>query len=100
MTPEGKVKQKIKDVLKKYPGAVYWYMPVPSGYGARTVDFIGCAWGWFFAIEAKAPKGSATALQEATLDQIREAWGVTFLIRDEVGIQELDEWLESLSWKV
>lgn len=100
MTPEGKVKQKIKDVLKKYPDDVYWYMPVPSGYGARTVDFIGCAWGWFFAIEAKAPKGRATALQEATLDRIREAGGVTFLIYDEVGIQELDAWLEVLSWKV
>ena len=37
MTPEGKVKKKIKEVLDEY--GVYYFMPVQHGYGPRGVDF-------------------------------------------------------------
>ena len=76
-TPEHKIKQQIKAILDKYGDDIYWYMPVPTGYGKRTLDFLGCAWGIFFAIEAKrSGKARLTALQLATINDssVLEAW--------------------------
>ena len=41
MTPEGKVKQKVKEVLKDL--GAYYVMPVTSGYGnSGAPDFLVC----------------------------------------------------------
>ncbi len=52
-TPEGKVKDKIKKMLKEH--GAYFHMPVQNGMGAPTLDFVGCYCSHYFAIEAKAP---------------------------------------------
>lgn len=44
-------KEDIKAYLTEI-GAEY-FMPVQTGYGARTVDILGCLRGHFFAIEVK-----------------------------------------------
>lgn len=95
-TPEAKVKAKIKTILAKH--GVYYAMPIGSAYGNSGVpDFLCCVQGHFMAIEAKAGKGKATALQLKHLAQIG-AQGGTAMIVNEDNIQELDKLLEQLSW--
>jgi Holliday junction resolvase len=80
-TPEAKVKAKIKKILKDH--GVYYAMPMGTGYGnAGVPDFLCCANGTFLAIEAKAGKGTTTALQEKNLREIREAGGVALVINE------------------
>lgn len=81
-TPESKVKEKIKKILKEH-GA--WYaMPMGTGYGNSGVpDFLVCLNGEFLAIEAKAGKGVPTALQEKNLRDIGKAGGRTLIINEE-----------------
>ena len=55
MTPEGKVKARIDRLLKSYGDDLYLFKPVQSGFGTRTLDYLGCILGGFFAIEAKRP---------------------------------------------
>lgn len=79
MTPEGRVKKQITALLKQYPH-VFYDMPVPGGYGKSTLDYIGCAGGLFFAIEAKAPGNVPTDQQKLLLGRIEQAGGVTFVV--------------------
>jgi hypothetical protein len=80
-TPEAKVKAKIKTILKEHN--VYYAMPIGSGYGnAGVPDFLCCVNGYFVAIEAKAGKGQATALQLKNLGQINKAGGYTCIINE------------------
>lgn len=94
MTPEGRTKRAINKVLEKYKGRIYRYMPVPSGYGATTLDYLGCFCGRHFAIEAKRPGGEPTDRQWTVIDQIVAAGGSVFVIDSEDGTHELEQWLE------
>jgi hypothetical protein len=78
VTPEHKTKRVISKLLSKHK--VYSYMPVPYGYGPTTLDYLGCIRGKFFAIEAKAPGKKPTPLQVNTIERIRAAGGVAFVI--------------------
>jgi hypothetical protein len=80
-TPEAKVKAKIKAILKEHN--VYYAMPIGTGYGNSGVpDFLCCVNGKFVAIEAKAGKGQATALQLKNLGLINAAGGYTCIINE------------------
>lgn len=72
-TEEGRLKDQVKAFLKE-KGA-YYHMPVPSGYGSPTLDFVGCYQGLFIAVETKAPGKEPTARQEATIRTMRAAGG-------------------------
>jgi pantoate kinase len=91
-TPEAKVKEKIKKILKAH-GA--WYaMPMGTGYGNSGVpDFLVCLNGEFLAIEAKAGKGIPTALQEKNMRDIKVAGGIALVV-NENNIEELKTWLK------
>ena len=66
MTPEAKVKKKVRDVLKAL--GAYYVMPITGGYGnSGAPDFVVCLRGRFIGIECKAGKGKTTALQEKNL---------------------------------
>lgn len=81
-TPESKVKAKIKAILKAHN--IYYAMPIGTGYGNSGVpDFLCCINGHFVAIEAKAGKGTATALQLKNLDQIQRCGGHPMIIRED-----------------
>lgn len=81
MTPEAKVKKDIRKILDAY--GCYYAMPVGTGYGNSGVpDFLVCHKGRFIGIEAKAGKGTTTALQEANLERIVKAGGYAFVIRE------------------
>ena len=77
MTPEGKVKEDIKKMLRKYDA--YWFMPVSNGMGAPSLDFLVCVRGMYVGIEAKAPGKKATARQVMTMDSIRDSGGYAFV---------------------
>ena len=95
-TPESKVKDKIKAILKKH--GVYYAMPIGTGYGNSGVpDFLCCVAGHFLAIEAKAGKGTTTALQDKHLTQIK-AQGGSALVINENNIGELELLLEQMRW--
>jgi hypothetical protein len=94
-TPESAVKKKIKAMLKEH--GVYFAMPVGSGYGhAGVPDFLCCIRGLFFSVEAKAGKGTTTALQDAEMDRIRAAGGIALVI-NENNINDLKEFLNARS---
>ena len=81
-TPEAKVKAKIKTILKA--NDVYYAMPIGTGYGNSGVpDFLCCVNGHFLAIEAKAGKGTTTALQEKNLQSIKAAGGTATVINED-----------------
>jgi len=86
-TPESKVKDKVKKILKEY--GAYYAMPVASGYGhAGIPDILACYKGRFLGIECKANGGKPTALQLSNLRQIHDAGGVPMII-DEKSIPHL-----------
>ena len=81
-TPEAKVKAKIKAILKAHN--IYYAMPIGTGYGNSGVpDFLCCVNGKFVAIEAKAGKGQATALQLKNLEAVNASGGYTCIIRED-----------------
>ena len=95
-TPEKKVKDKVKKVLEDLQ--CYYFFPATHGYGRSGVpDIIGCYKGFFFAIECKAGKGTTTALQQREIRRIEEAGGSAIVI-NENNIEELQTWLETLSF--
>jgi len=95
MTPEGKVKKKVKEVLREHEA--YFFMPVQNGMGMPSLDFIGCHRGFAYAIETKAPKKRLTPRQEGTR-RVMEASGMkVFVIDDSTteAVAELIKWLDS-----
>ena len=91
MTPEGKVKAKVKELLKEHGS--YWHCPVQNGMGAPSLDFVCCHRGLYFAIETKAGNKQPTPRQEITINQIRLAGGLAFVVNESEGMNELREWL-------
>ena len=87
MTPEGRVKAKVKKVLNEL--GAYYAMPVTNGFGNSGVpDFLVCLHGRFYGIECKANGGKPTLLQLKHLDDIQKAGGVALLI-DETNVETL-----------
>lgn len=82
------VKEQVKKLLKKYKA--YYHMPVQSGFGAPSLDFVGCHKGRFFSVETKRPGKKMTPRQELTTETMREAGGAVFLVGDDC-IYELGE---------
>ena len=91
MTPEGKVKEKVKKLLKAH--GAYYHMPVQNGMGAPSLDFIGCHRGLYYGIETKAGNKQPTPRQETTIAQIRAAGGLAFVVNEVSGLDELEAWL-------
>ena len=93
-TPEGKVKRAVSGLLKATPG-VWYTMPVPSGYGESTLDYIGCYLGRYFAIETKAPGKKPTARQKQIIAAMQRAGGKVFVIDNthDEALEELRAWL-------
>ena len=87
MTPEKKIKIKVKKILDKL--GAYHCMPSTGGYGANGVpDIIACYKGLFIGIECKANGGKPTALQIKHLSLIKQAKGFSIII-DESNVNML-----------
>lgn len=95
MTPEGKVKEKVKRLLREY--RCYYHMPVMNGMGAPSLDFICCIKGYYFAIETKAGSKQPTPRQDETMNAIRNAGGKCFLVNESEGLGTLETWLQEVT---
>jgi hypothetical protein len=96
-TPEGYVKRKVSGIFKALK-RVWYYMPVPSGFGQPNLDYnacapcVSCGRGLFIVVETKAPGKKPTAQQEATIERLRKAGAAVFVI--DGNTEELELWLQ------
>jgi hypothetical protein len=97
MTPEGKVKASVKDILAKYAHCCYYRMHVPAGYGKPTLDFDGAICGRAFSIEAKALGKPLSARQLLTIEAMEVGGVQVFVIDGLAGCIVLDNWLRAMS---
>jgi len=94
LTPEAKVKKKVKEILDQM--GVYHFSPMQNGMGRAGIpDIIGCLEGQFLGIECKAGRGTTTALQERELTRIQNAGGYALVVNEENINQlwEIKEWI-------
>lgn len=94
-TPEGTIKREVKKILEQYKPELYALWPVQCGLGAPTLDCIGVHNHRAFAIETKAPGGKPTERQEITMNQMRVAGAMVFVIDGPKGYAHLKNWLEA-----
>lgn len=105
MTPEGKVKERVKRVLDKYRPELWAHWPVQMGYGAPTLDCTGALNGHAFAIETKY-NDVPTPRQRLTIDEMRAAGITVFVVGETIyagdagqweasGMEDLKTWLRS-----
>lgn len=87
-TPEGKVKLRVKKILKDV--GAYYAMPATGGYGVSGVpDFLVCFKGKFIGIETKSGSNKTTELQKRNLAEIELAGGLSIVV-NEGNIDELE----------
>lgn len=92
MTPEGKVKKKVKEYLKEI--GAWYYMPVSNGMGrVGCPDILVCYKGLFMAFETKAPGKikNVTANQEREIRDIVSANGLALVVDDVEQVKEAIE---------
>jgi hypothetical protein len=94
MTPEGKVKAKVKKLLEEFDCWNFW--PVQTGYGRRTVDALCLYKGMFFVIETKAPGEEPTENQWKELKAVNACGGAWFIIDGDEGVAMLRNWIVNL----
>lgn len=80
MTPEGRTKKRIKEILDARGKALKQFWPVQNGLGAATIDCHVCYLGFYLVIEAKALGEKATPRQVLTLSEYEAAGGITLVI--------------------
>jgi pantoate kinase len=86
MTPEGRVKKRVKEILNEL--GAYYTMPIGTGFSSSGApDFIICIAGLFYGIECKANGGKPTALQLKHHDDIRKAGGIAVVILSYVEVK-------------
>ena len=90
MTPEGKVKKKVKEYLQSI--GAWYYMPVSNGMGrVGCPDILVCYKGLFMAFETKAPGKikNVTANQQREIDGIQRANGLAHVVDDVEQVKSL-----------
>lgn len=93
-TPEGKIKDKVRTILKAR--GLYWFMPVQTGYGKRTLDILVCAYGFFLAIETKKPGDDMSPFQDFIAAEMRSSNGLAMCVNGAEDIAELVKLLDAL----
>lgn len=89
MTPEGKIKAKINKALKTV-GPIFKYMPVPTGFGRATLDYLLCYRRGFVAVEAKKDAASElTPRQMITINELLAAGARVFVVYDQASLEEM-----------
>jgi hypothetical protein len=94
MTPEGKIKKKLVEMLKHEK--VWYFFPASNGLGRAGIPDVVCiVEGQFVGIECKADETKQlTALQLECGKQIRNAGGYWFLVYDDYSIAEVEKWIQ------
>ena len=99
-TPEGKIKRKVVQVLKR--NDVWYFFPASNGFGRAGIpDIIAIVDGLFVGIECKADLSKKpTKLQEQCGYEIRKAGGRWFLVRSAEDCQELETTITDMKKRV
>ncbi len=109
-TPEGKIKDAVRAILAEFEasphdvdgfhvGHLYQHWPVPSGFGASTLDCLVGYCGMFIAIETKAPGKKPTPRQKLTCAEIKGAKCKVFVIDGAEGLLALRTFLLQLKFR-
>ena len=94
LTPEGKVKRKVVEVLKKHE--LWYFFPASNGFGKSGIpDIIAIVDGHFVGIEVKSATGKPTELQKICGRQIEEAGGTWLVVSNDVTLEVLDAVIEN-----
>jgi hypothetical protein len=83
ITPEGRVKKKVKEYLQSI--GAWYYMPVTNGMGrVGCPDILVCHQGLFMAFETKAPGKikNVTPNQQREIEEITRAYGLALVVDD------------------
>lgn len=91
---ENVINQRLHRLLVPYQPSVFDYRPVPSRFGGRLIDHIGCAYGYYYGVETKRPSKDATTAQKRRLIEISQAGGAAFVIRDQQSMDRFQAWLD------
>ena len=92
MTPEGRIKRMVtkglKDIQRRYPGKLWYRMPVTRGMGLPWLDYHCCVGGpsegRTVAIEAKRDIEHCLTLQQQMIKrELEEAGAVVLVVYDE-----------------
>tara|TARA_R110000796_G_scaffold43778_3_gene107369 strand:+ start:138 stop:446 length:309 start_codon:yes stop_codon:yes gene_type:complete len=92
MTPEGKVKKKVREYLQSI--GAWYYMPVSNGMGrVGCPDILVCYKGLFMAFETKAPGKikNVTPNQEREINGITRAYGLAHVVDDVAQVRAVIE---------
>jgi Holliday junction resolvase len=82
MTPEAKVKKKVKKILDDL--GAYHFSPMMDGYGRSGVpDIIACYKGKFIGIECKSGDNKPTLLQLRNIEDIKRNQGLAIVINED-----------------
>lgn len=93
MTPEGKVKAKVKALLNAQ--GVEFDMPVQAGYSRQMLDFCPCSVnGHLLIIETKAPGEWLTPLQRTTAVRWLKTGASVFVVSNEAGLIALSRFID------
>lgn len=95
-TPEGEVKEAVSKLLDRFDA--FMFMPVQTGFGRKTVDYIGFRnGGAAFAIETKAPGEKPTDKQIEELRTVLAKGGAAFVVDSTTGVDIwlLERWLSA-----
>jgi Holliday junction resolvase len=88
-TPEGRVKRKVVEVLKKHD--VWYFFPANNGFGKSGIpDIIAIISGHFVGVEVKSATGKPTELQKICGKQIEKAGGTWLVVADDVTLEVLE----------
>lgn len=79
-------------------GYLYAHWPVQNGMGSPTLDCIMCYYGRYIGVETKAPGKKPTPRQEATMQQMRDAGGITMVIENAADVENLRGALKLIKW--
>jgi len=83
MKKEADVKAEVKTVLKSYGNRIWWFMPVPTGFGVQGVpDFICSFAGRFVAIETKFGSNGLSAMQVLQMNRILDTGAAHMVIHE------------------
>lgn len=84
MKKEADVKAEVKRVLNSYGPKIWWYMPVPTGFGVQGVpDFICSVSGRLVAIETKFGKNGLTKYQIKQMEAITGTGAAHMVINED-----------------
>lgn len=96
MKRESDVKAEVKKVLNSYGKRIWWFMPVPTGFGVQGVpDFICSFAGRFVGIETKFGKHGLTPYQVKQMNSIIDS-GAAHMVINENNVENLRAFIDGI----